>query len=98
MNPELLKQIKERWKYCMFICLSEEWKKALASFGEKEYEQKPFNQGTMYKNYEDFKRHGAGAVIWYKDEIVSSASSFISYNNDVELDISTSEKHRRKRL
>ena len=67
-------------------------------FGEKEFEAKPFSHGENYKSAEDFASNGAGAVVWHKGKIVSSASSFISFENEVELDFSTLEYYRRKGL
>lgn len=70
----------------------------LRKFGEKEFEAKPFSHGKDYKSAEDFAANGAGAVIWHKGKIVSSASSFISFENEIELDFSTLEDYRRKGL
>ncbi|MBO4759244.1 MAG: GNAT family N-acetyltransferase [Spirochaetaceae bacterium] len=67
-------------------------------FGEKEFEAKPFSHGMNYKSAEDFAANGAGAVIRYDGKIVSSASSFLSFKNEVELDFSTLEDYRRKGL
>lgn len=67
-------------------------------FGQKEFDAKPFAHGQNYKNAEDFAANGAGAVIWHNGKIVSSASSFISFENEVELDFSTLEDYRRKGL
>lgn len=70
----------------------------IQKFGKKEFEAKPFSHGTNYKNAEDFAENGAGAVIWHDGKIVSSASSFITFNNEIELDFSTLEGYRRKGL
>ena len=70
----------------------------LRKFGEKEFEAKPFSHGKEYKSAEDFAANGAGAVIWHKGKIVSSASSFISFENEIELDFSTMQDYRRKGL
>lgn len=70
----------------------------LRKFGEKEFEAKPFSHGMNYKSAEDFAANGAGAVIWHKGKIVSSASSFISFENEIELDFSTMQDYRRKGL
>ena len=67
-------------------------------FGEKEFEVKPFSHGINYKSPEDFAANGAGAVVWHAGKIVSSASSFISFENEIELDFSTLEDYRRKGL
>ena len=70
----------------------------IRKFSEKEFEEKPFAHGQNYKSAEDFAANGAGAVIWHNGKIVSSASSFISFENEVELDFSTLEDYRRKGL
>ena len=70
----------------------------LRKFGEKEFEAKPFSHGENYKSAEDFAENGAGTVIYHDGKIVSSASSFISFENEVELDFSTLEAYRRKGL
>ena len=67
-------------------------------FGEKEFEVKPFSHGMNYKSAEDFASNGVGAVIRHDGKIVSSASSFISFENEIELDFSTLEDYRRKGL
>ena len=67
-------------------------------FSEKEFYAKPFSHGQNYKNAEDFATNGAGAVIWHNGKIVSSATSFISFENEVEHDFSTLEDYRRKGL
>ena len=42
--------------------------------------------------------NSAGAVVYYGGEIVAAASSFLSLNGEIEMDISTKEAHRRKNL
>lgn len=59
---------------------------------------KPFSHSDKYKDFNDFKNNGAGAVIWKDNTIVSSASSFISLGNEIELDFSTADDFRRKGL
>lgn len=70
----------------------------LASFDEEAFSRHPFDHGTRYRDYEAFAESGAGAVVWYGGEIVASASSFLTYENHVELDVSTAPDHRRKGL
>ncbi len=70
----------------------------IRKFGQKEFEEKPFAHGQNYKSAEDFAANGAGVVIYHDGKIVSSASSFISFENEVELDFSTLEDYRRKGL
>lgn len=71
---------------------------SISEFNEKAYNAHPFGHGVNYKNFEDFRQTGAGAVIWHQDDIVASASSFLTYHNEVELDISTLPEYRRKGL
>lgn len=70
----------------------------LSEFKKQEFDLKPFNHGANYIDFDDFNKNGVGAVAYYKDFIVSSASSFISFNNEVEVDISTDQNHRNKGL
>lgn len=65
---------------------------------EVAFKKHPFSHGVNYFSWDDFERNGIGAVVLYKGEIVASASSFISLNGEVELDVSTKESHRGKKL
>ncbi len=58
----------------------------------------PFSHGANYPSYEAFQAEGSGAVVWRDGEIVSSASSFLTLDGEVELDVSTREAHRGKGL
>ena len=58
----------------------------------------PFSHGKNYSSWAAFRAEGSGAVIYYGGEIVASASSFLSLSGEVELDVSTSESHREKKL
>lgn len=58
----------------------------------------PFMHASTYPSYEDFQREASGAVVWYQDRIVSSASSFLSWGKQLELDVVTVKEHRRKGL
>lgn len=70
----------------------------LTMFDRTVFEQKPFMHASTYSSYEDFQRNASGAVVWYQGQIVSSASSFLSWENQLELDIVTAKEHRRKGL
>ena len=61
---------------------------------EVAFNQHPFGQGENYSSYKQFAAEGAGAVVWKNGEIVASASSFLSLNGELELDVSTKEEHR----
>ena len=71
---------------------------AVKAFDETVFAQKPFSQGTFYRDAQDFAQRGVGAVAVYDGMIAASASSVLSYANEVELDIFTEETHRRKGL
>ena len=70
----------------------------LSPFDKAAFAQRPFGHGGNYADYAEFARYGSGAVVWYRDGIVASASSFITLGSEVELDVSTDERHRRKGL
>lgn len=70
----------------------------MTMFDQTVFEQKPFMHASTYSSYEDFQRNASGAVVWYHGQIVSSASSFLSWEKQLELDIVTAKEHRRKGL
>lgn len=67
-------------------------------FDEKAFALHPFSHGDNYPSFSAFREQGAGAVVWHNGNIVASASSFISFNHEIELDISTEEAYRGKGL
>ena len=70
----------------------------LTGMDEVAFEQHPFSHGENYSCWSAFQSEGSGAVVYYGGEIVAAASSFLSLNNEVELDVSTKEAHRGKKL
>ncbi len=70
----------------------------LAGMDEAAFERHPFSHGKNYACWADFQAEGAGAVIYHGDGIVAAASSFVSLNGEVEMDVSTEESHRGKKL
>lgn len=70
----------------------------LSLFDEDAFNSHPFGHGANYTDYEDFKTRGSGAVVRYKGEIVASASSFLTFERDIELDVSTKPEHQRRGL
>ncbi len=50
------------------------------------------------KDYEDFAAHAVGAVALYDGELAAGASTFSYYNEGIEIEVDTNEKHRRKGL
>ncbi len=63
----------------------------LAMMDEIAFNAHPFGHGANYPSYEAFRAEGSGAVIWRDEGIVASASSFLSLDGEVELDVSTKE-------
>ena len=70
----------------------------LADMDEAAFEQHPFSHGENYSGWADFQTKGSGAVVYYGGEIVAAASSFLSLNREVELDVSTKEAYQGKKL
>ena len=70
----------------------------LAGMDEAAFEQHPFSHGINYPSWAAFQAQGSGAVAYYGQKIAAAASSFLSLDGEVELDVSTKESHRRKRL
>lgn len=70
----------------------------LAGMDEAAFEQHPFSHGMNYACFAAFQAEGSGAVIYHGGEIVAAASSFLSLNGEVEMDVSTKETHRGKNL
>ena len=70
----------------------------LAGMDETAFEQHPFSHGENYSGWAAFQAEGSGAVVYYDGAIVAAASSFLNVNNEVELDVSTLEDYRGKKL
>ncbi len=70
----------------------------LAGMDEAAFEQHPFSHGMNYSCWDVFRAEGSGAAVYYGGEIVAAASSFLSLDGEVEMDISTKEAHQRKNL
>lgn len=70
----------------------------LTGMDEAAFEQHPFSHGDNYSCFTAFRDEGSGAVIYYNEEIVAAASSFLSLDGEVEMDISTKEAYQRKNL
>jgi GNAT superfamily N-acetyltransferase len=70
----------------------------LAGMDETAFEQHPFSHGINYPCWAAFQAEGSGAVIYHDGEIVAAASSFLNVDREVELDVSTQEDHRGKKL
>jgi len=70
----------------------------LADMDEAAFEQQPFSHGEHYSGWGAFQAEGSGATAYYGEKIVAAASSFLSMKNEIELDVSTQEDHRGKKL
>ena len=70
----------------------------LAGMDEAAFEEHPFSHGKNYLSWTAFQAEGSGAVVFYDGGIVAAASSFLSLNGEIELDIFTKEAHRGKKL
>ena len=68
----------------------------LAGMDEAAFEQHPFSHGENYPSFTAFQAEGSGAVVYDGNEIVAAASSFLSLEGEIELDVSTKEAHRGK--
>ncbi len=70
----------------------------LTGMDEAAFAEHPCSHGKNYPSWSAFQAEGSGAVVYYGKEIVAAASSFLSLNGEVELDVSTKESHRGKKL
>lgn len=65
------------------MCASEPWSSDLVA---------------QFKDYEEYRRLGLGAVILKDNRIVSGASSYSRYRDGIEIEIDTREEYRRRGL
>ena len=70
----------------------------LTGMDEAAFEKHPFSHGENYDSWDPFQAEGSGAVAYCGKEIVAAASSFLSLDGEVELDVSTKEEHQGKGL
>ena len=70
----------------------------LTGMDKVSFEQHPFSHGENYPSFTAFQAEGSGAVVYDGNEIVAAASSFLSLEGEIELDVSTKEAHREKGL
>ncbi len=70
----------------------------LAGMDKTTFAQHPFSHGENYTCWDAFQAEGSGAVVYDGGEIVAAASSFLSLNGEIELDVFTEESHRGKKL
>ena len=70
----------------------------LCAFDAEAFREHPYGHGANYRDYGEFARRGAGAVVRYGGRIVASASSYLTFGGDVELDVTTDAGHRQRGL
>ena len=70
----------------------------IAVMDEAAFDRHPFSHGVHYSSFAAFRAEGSGAAAWLGGEVVAAASSFLSLDGEVELDVSTQEAHRGKGL
>ena len=70
----------------------------LTDMDEAAFEKHPFSHGENYASWAAFRAEGSGAVVYEGEEIVASASSFLSVKKEVELDVSTRDADQGKGL
>ena len=61
----------------------------LTPFTPAIFEAHPFGHGGNYAGFEDFSERGAGAAVLYNGQVVAAASSFLTFEDQAELDICT---------
>ncbi|MBR3057741.1 MAG: GNAT family N-acetyltransferase [Clostridiales bacterium] len=71
---------------------------SISSFTEEIFEAHPFDHGRGYADYQDFSEKATGAVVLFDGKVVSASSSFLTFEDHVELDVFTDEEHRGKGL
>lgn len=53
---------------------------------------------ALYRDYEDYKKHGLGYVALYREEPVSGASAYGYYRGGIEIEVDTKSGYRRQGL
>ena len=71
---------------------------SLTPFTPAIFEAHPFGHGENYSGFEDFSERGAGATVLYNGQVVAAASSFLTFEDQVELDLFTDPGHRKRGL
>ncbi len=66
----------------------------LSLMDEASFSRHPFGHGKNYSSFGDFHSEGSGAVVYRNGEIIASASSFLSLDSEVEMDVFTREEYR----
>ncbi|MBR5962120.1 MAG: GNAT family N-acetyltransferase [Clostridia bacterium] len=71
---------------------------SLTPFTPAVFEAHPFGHGGNYADFDDFSERGIGAAVLYKGQVVAAASSFLTFEDQVELDLYTDPEHRKRGL
>jgi GNAT superfamily N-acetyltransferase len=71
---------------------------SVSPFTPEIFEAHPFGHGRNYAGFGDFSKRGAGAAALYNGQAVSAASGFLTFEDQVELDICTAPEHRKRGL
>ena len=71
---------------------------SISAFTKEIFEAHPFDHGRGYADYDAFVKDGVGAVVLFDGKVVSASSSFLTFDDHVELDVFTDEEHRGKGL
>ena len=62
------------------------------------FESHPFGHGGNYADFRDFSERGAGAAALYRGQAVAAASGFLTFGDQLELDICTDPGYRKQGL
>ena len=60
---------------------------SLTPFTPAVFEAHPFGHGENYADFGTFSERGAGAAVLYDGQVVAAASSFLTYEDQIELDL-----------
>ena len=71
---------------------------SLTPFTPAIFEAHPFGHGENYADFGEFSERGAGAAVLYNGQVVAAASSFLTFKDQVELDLCTDPGHRKRGL
>ena len=71
---------------------------SLTPFTPAIFEAHPFGHGENYADFGEFSEKGAGAAVLYNGQVVAAASSFLTFEDQVELDLCTDPGHRKRGL
>ena len=62
------------------------------------FDAHPFDHGVNYADFRDFSERGAGAAALYRGRTVAAASGFMTFGDQLEMDICTDPEHRKQGL